>query len=268
MPVSFKLARITLLSAVLLSAATGIVAAADFGSPPSGAIPILYNDRHVYAKPDVLRKGRVLAALAKDGTIFIPLRSMFEEMGASVSYDPDSKVATVSKPGAEIVVTVGKPEVIINGETRPLDVPPIVYDGVVMVPIRVISETMGAYVQWVPDRRLVVVRYVPPVPPAAAPTEMPAPVATAPPPPKPTPNPFTLLGYVRSYYFTRQNASNNPGAQFNFSPGAKYNSNGVNQASWNSAVAVGANWNFPNSYWNVGAEYLYANPMDGPCVVP
>ena len=124
----------------------------------------------MYAKPDVLRKGRVLAALAKDGTIFVPLRSMFEQMGAAVSYDPDSKIATVSKPGAQIVVTVGKAEVVINGETRPLDVPPIVYNGVVMVPIRVISETMGAYVQWVPDRHLVVVRYVPAVPPTAAPT--------------------------------------------------------------------------------------------------
>ncbi|HEV3090419.1 MAG TPA: hypothetical protein VGX91_03140, partial [Candidatus Cybelea sp.] len=41
----------------------------DFGSPPSGQIPILYNDRHVYSKPDVLKQGRVLAAYAKDGTI-------------------------------------------------------------------------------------------------------------------------------------------------------------------------------------------------------
>ena len=52
-------------------------APADFGSPPSGVIPILYNDQHVYSKPDVLKKGRVLAALAKGGTIYVPLRSMF-----------------------------------------------------------------------------------------------------------------------------------------------------------------------------------------------
>ena len=76
----------------------------------------------------------------------------------------------VSKSGAEIRVTVGKPEVIINGESRPLDVPPILYHGDVLVPVRVISEGMGAYVQWVPDRRLVVVRYIPATPP---PTEAP-----------------------------------------------------------------------------------------------
>ena len=68
--------------------------AADFGTPPSGQIPILYNDHHVYSKPDVLKQGRVLAALVKGGTLLIPLRSMFEQMGATVSYDAASKTAT------------------------------------------------------------------------------------------------------------------------------------------------------------------------------
>ena len=61
---------------------------------------------------------------------------MFEQMGATVSWDPGSKTATVSKAGAEVKVTVGKPEVVINGESRPLDVPPMIYQGVVLVPVR------------------------------------------------------------------------------------------------------------------------------------
>ena len=163
-------------SATTPVAQAGSAPPANFGAPPSGQIPILYNDRHVYSRPDVLKQGRVLAALVRGGTILIPLRSMFEQMGATVSYDPSSKTAVVSKSGAEVRVTVGKPEVIINGESRPLDVPPILYQGDVLVPVRVISEGMGAYVQWVPDRRLVVVRYIPATPP---PTEAPPP----PPPP-------------------------------------------------------------------------------------
>src|SRR5579862_9879268 len=240
---------------------------ADFGSPPSGQYPILYNDHHVYSRPDILKQGRVLAALVKGGTLLIPLRSMFEQMGATVSWDAGSQTATVSKPGAEVKVTVGKPEVVINGESRPLDVPPEIYQGNVLVPVRVISEGMGAYVQWVPDRHIVVVRYIPATPP---PTEAPPPPTEAPPPataPPPTPNPWTFPGYVRSYYFTRQNASNNPGAQFNFSS-PKYSSAGVNQATWNTAVSVGADYHFAGSGWHIGGSYLYANPIDGPCVVP
>ena len=164
---------------------------ADFGSPPSGQIPILYNDHHVYSKPDVLKQGRVLAALVKGGTILIPLRSMFEQMGATVSYDAGSKTATVSKAGAEVKVTVGKPEVVINGESRPLDVPPIIYQGAVLVPVRVISEGMGAYVQWVPDRHIVVVRYIPATPP---PSPAPPPASAPPPPPPPPPTPKPLMG--------------------------------------------------------------------------
>jgi hypothetical protein len=161
--------------------------AANFGTPPSGQIPILYNDHHVYAKPDVLKQGRVLAALVKGGTLLIPLRSMFEQMGATVSYDPGSRTATVSKPGAEVKVTVGKPEVVINGESRPLDVPPMIYQGNILVPVRVISEGMGAYVQWVPDQHVVVVRYLPSTPPPSAPP--PPPASAPPPPPTPTPAP-------------------------------------------------------------------------------
>lgn len=90
-------------------------------------------------------------------------------------------------------------------------------------------------------------------------------VAQAEPAATPTPNPFTWTGTFRSYYFTRQNASNNPGAQFNFSPGAKYNSNGVNQASLNSSIDLHADYHFAGGGWYVGGSYFYANPIAGPC---
>ena len=163
---------------------------ADFGTPPSGEVPILFNDHHVYSKPDRLKQNRVLAALVRGNEILVPLRSMFEQMGATVSYDPASKTADVSKPGSDVKVTVGKPEVVINGESRPLDVPPEIYKGAVVVPVRVISEGMGAYVQWVPDKRLVVVRYVAaPAPPPPPPPPTPTPKPPPPPPPPPTPSP-------------------------------------------------------------------------------
>jgi hypothetical protein len=169
---------------------------ANFGSPPSGQVPILFNDHHVYAKPDVNKQGRVLAALVRGGTVLIPLRSMFEQMGATVSYDASSKTVDVSKPGADVKVTVGQPEVVINGESRPLDVPPVLWKGHVLVPIRVISEGMGAYVQWVPDQQVVVVRYIPPTPPPT-PTPPPPPPAETAAPPTPTPVPAATPYYDR-----------------------------------------------------------------------
>jgi hypothetical protein len=177
-------------------------AMANFGTPPSGEVPILYNDHHVYAKPDTLTQNRVLAALVKNGVILVPLRSMFEQMGAAVSYNAAAKSVTAQKAGASVTVTLGKAEAVINGETRPLDVPPMMYKGVLLVPVRVISESLGAYVQWVPDRRITVVRYIPPTPvptapPTVAPTPPPTPVpATPTPAPKATP----YLGFLDAAY--------------------------------------------------------------------
>ena len=222
---------------------------ANFGSPPSGQIPILYNDHHVYAKPDVLKQGRVLAALVRGGTLLIPLRSMFEQMGATVSYAAGTKTVTVSKPGAEVKVTVGKPEVVINGESRPLDVPPMIYKGTVLVPVRVISEGMGAYVQWVPDQHVVVVRYLPPTPPPTpAPTEAP----TAPPPtPTPTPAPTPYWDhYVAGDYIISPKVYNE------FNPGTT-SSNNNSGFSYRIHGAV----EFPlfNLPWMVSADYRQLN---------
>jgi len=103
------------------------IADAQFGVPPSGEVPILFNDHTVYATPDLLKRSRVLAALVRGHQIYVPLRSMFEQMGATVSASADGKTITASKPGANVSVTLGKSEVVINGESRPLDVPPMLY---------------------------------------------------------------------------------------------------------------------------------------------
>ncbi len=159
--------------------------AADFGKPPAGEIPILFNDHHVYSRPSHLKQGRVLTAIVRNNTVLVPLRSMFEQTGATVAYDASTRTVDVSKPGADVKVTVGKAWVVINGDERPLDVPPIVYKGAILVPLRVISEGMGAFVQWIPEKRLVAIRYVeaaPPGPPEATPPPTPRPILPIPTP--------------------------------------------------------------------------------------
>ncbi len=105
------------------------VVAAASGSSSAMPVPILFNDHHVMASPDKLQRGRVLAALVRGNTVLVPLRSMFEGMGATVSYDAGTRTVHVSKSGADVSVRVGVPEVTVNGETRPLDVPPEMYHG-------------------------------------------------------------------------------------------------------------------------------------------
>ena len=142
------------------------------------------------ANPTCSKRGACWRPTPRAGRSICRYARCSKQMGATVSYDPSSQTATVTKPGATINVTVGKPEVIINGESRPLDVPPMIYHGVVLVPVRVISESMGAYVQWVSDRRLVVVRYIPATPPPTEAPPPPMPVETVAPPPPPPRRPI------------------------------------------------------------------------------
>jgi hypothetical protein len=205
----------------------------NFGNPPSGEVPILFNDHHVYANPDTLRQGRVLAALVKGGTILVPLASMFEQMGGTASYDAASKSVTAKKDGAEVQVTLGKNEVIINGESRPLDVPPMMYKGNLLVPVRVISEALGAYVEWVPSQHVCVVRYLPPTP-------VPTPAASVAPTPVPTPSPTPLAtvkpvqGFLQGGV-TSGKVANEFAANERDSTGPSNSSNGLN----GSYVAAG-----------------------------
>jgi len=64
---------------------------------------------------------------------------------------------------------------------------------------------------------------------------------------------FTYRGYVRSYYFTRQNASNSTQGGANTQ---------VNQASFNSAVSLHGDYRFAETPWSVGGSYLYADPLN------
>jgi hypothetical protein len=233
--------------AATMAPAAPAMPAANFGAPPSGQIPILFNDHHVYAKPDKLKQGRVLAALVRGGTILIPLRSMFEQMGATVSYDPGSRTVDVSKAGSDVKVTVGKQEVVINGETRPLDVPPEIYQGHVVVPVRVISEGMGAYVQWVPEKRLVVVRYVTATPPPATPP--PATPVPATPTPAPVATPYQDKFIVGDYIIS-------PKVYNEFSPG---NTGSNTNGGFSYAVRGAFEFNLLNLPWMLEGDYRQYN---------
>ena len=74
--------------------------------------------------------------------------------------------------------------------------------------------------------------------------------------PAPPVNPLSIYVKFRSYDFTRQNASNYPGVS--------KGSNAVNQASWNNAIDLHAEYRFAGG-WYAGGTYFYANPLDGPC---
>lgn len=95
-------------------------------------------------------------AVVVNGRTLVPLRVLFEALGAEVLFNPDTRKVSVVKGERKLELTVGKKQAVLNGKTVALDVPAQVVAGRVLVPLRFVSEGVGAQVGW--DEALYTVR--------------------------------------------------------------------------------------------------------------
>lgn len=84
------------------------------------------------------------------GRTLVPLRSIFEEIGAVVQWDQKNKKITATKDNRKITLTVGSKHTYVNGSHVIIDVPAQVKNGRTLVPLRFISESFGGTVKWEP----------------------------------------------------------------------------------------------------------------------
>lgn len=83
-----------------------------------------------------------------DNRTMVPLRKIFEAMGAVVDWNNDTQTVTATKGDERVIATINSKNVYINGETKTLDVPPMVIDDRTLVPVRFVAEAFGANVDW------------------------------------------------------------------------------------------------------------------------
>lgn len=139
--------------------------------------------------------------------VIVPLRGTFEAMGATVSYLAPRTILVVRGSRA-IELEIGRPVARVNDMQVLLDTPPITLAGYTRVPLRFVSEALGAAVYFNRTSRIVEIFTtlegdeafpapqpvpVPPLPPVDAQPAPPAPVR----PSRPTvvfPLPGTSVG--------------------------------------------------------------------------
>ena len=97
---------------------------------------------------------------ARDGRTFLPVRAVFEAMGAQVSYDAASGAVTAVRDGTTVTMTLGSTEasVTMDGITTPvvMDVAPYAHDNRTYVPVRFAAQAFGCIVGWDADDRTVI----------------------------------------------------------------------------------------------------------------
>ena len=94
--------------------------------------PIIYNDRTM-----------------------VPMRKIFEELGATVSWDQDTQTATGKKGDRTVRIQIGQYKMYVNSKEFHHDTPPFILADRTLVPVRAVAEGLGCIVEWEPKYSLV-----------------------------------------------------------------------------------------------------------------
>ena len=78
----------------------------------------------------------------------MPLRGVFEKMGAKVSYDAVNDRVYAKRGRTTVMLNLKRRTAYVNGQPRRLDTWPKISKGHVLVPIRFIAETLDAGVAY------------------------------------------------------------------------------------------------------------------------
>lgn len=98
----------------------------------------------VNGKATTLEQG----ALIKNGRTLVPLRFITDAMGAKLDWVAKTNTANLSLAGNQISLSTGKAVAKVNGYDVTLDAPAAIVNGKTVVPLRFVTESMGAETMW------------------------------------------------------------------------------------------------------------------------
>jgi N-acetylmuramoyl-L-alanine amidase len=135
-----------LLLAALTVTAPAVTAAA--AAPVADPITLIINGRVAPTDAPPILAG---------GTTLVPIRVVSETLGAAVAWSPATATATITSGQTRIHLTIGAGQALLDGRVVALAMPARLVSGRTMVPIRFVSEALGAEVSWDQARRQVII---------------------------------------------------------------------------------------------------------------
>lgn len=124
----------------LLSLLLGLTVAMAAVLPAAAAAPrVVVNGNELqFDVPPVIENGRTL----------VPMRAIFEALGAEIYWDQETKTVSAGRGEVALAIQIGNPYANINNEAHELDVPAQIVNDRTMVPLRFVSQALGAQVGW------------------------------------------------------------------------------------------------------------------------
>jgi len=83
-----------------------------------------------------------------NGTVLVPMRAIFEALGASLQWNDATQTVTATKGETVITLKIGANSATVNGKTVALAQPAQTVNSRALVPTRFIAEALGANVGW------------------------------------------------------------------------------------------------------------------------
>jgi len=108
-------------------------------APHAPEIKVLVNGTALtFDQPPIIENGRTL----------VPLRAIFEALGATVEWEQSTQTVTAVRGDTTIILKIGDAFLTKDGARIALDVPGKLVGGRTLVPARAIAESFGAAVGW------------------------------------------------------------------------------------------------------------------------
>ena len=126
------------------------------------AVPLLQPPPAQAAKPisvyiDGSRLATKQAPIAIKGRVMLPMRAIFEALGASINWNQKSQTVTAKKNGKTIKLKIKAKTATIGNKTVKLDVPAQNLRGTTMVPVRFVTEALGEKVGYTNKPKIVTI---------------------------------------------------------------------------------------------------------------
>ena len=90
-----------------------------------------------------------------NGRTLVPARSVFEHLGANVTWNDRFQIVTIALDEKEIELAIDIKRAKINRENVPLEVAPEIINNRTMIPLRFVGEALNMNVDWNSNQRLI-----------------------------------------------------------------------------------------------------------------
>lgn len=105
---------------------------------------------------DFTQYDNVMPYIENDYTL-IPVRAIAESLGLNVDWDETTRTVSVHNFYRSIEIVIDSDIATVNDETKRLDIPARITDDRTFIPLRFVSESMGATVDWKEESRLITI---------------------------------------------------------------------------------------------------------------